>query len=134
MRSAVVALVVAVAAFAFLYDALGNGSGQLSPAVTQYSPTGEEIVCHAVKNGWLPEGSLCVPDGTGWRVVVVGPVMPPCERAPAPEGARPETCQVLEEFPTGVGSNALITYRLDDGSEITVLVAAGGHQIVYDQG
>lgn len=121
-KGAAVGLAVALSAAAIFLSAFSSTAEQ----------PGETTPCEAIKTGFLPEGSLCVPDGTGSRVVAVGPVNLPCERAPAPAGADPTTCLVLEEYPTSVGSNALLSYTLTNGGEMRVLVAAGGNQIVFD--
>jgi hypothetical protein len=107
--------------------AISAASASDNSATPDPSPT----ECAAVEAGWLPEGSLCVPDVTGSRVVTVGEAKAPCERAPAPEGAVSDSCDVIEEQATSVGTTALVSYRTTDGGEIRVLVAAGGHQTVF---
>lgn len=88
--------------------------------------------------GVIPQGSICamktVPvEGTNitaehLEVVYYAQAKPPCDRAPAPEGAIASTCRVVDTVKDS--DSAMVAYSTPSGGEIRVWVLGGGKQLL----
>jgi hypothetical protein len=97
--------------------------------VTSPVPVGSPTPCP--ENGVVPSGSTCQLNAIGggeyaYEVVSPAPAPAPCDRAEPPPGVDSNSCRVLQEVPSDIGSSALLSYRTASGGEVRVWVEPGG--------
>jgi hypothetical protein len=122
-----------VVAFVAIASLLAIGASTLVLTLSARADDGYaigDIVPCNTGHGIIPEGSMCqVESNNTWRLVLLGPELPLCERAHPPPEALPETCKILDtEEGGGFGTSALLSFETREGGELKIWILPGGKQ------